>query len=72
MNQDFNDSDFKQSKSFSSSNVHSTNGMVARSRFASDYATKSAVKNAVNRQVSEALLDNFSGAGSKLTGVMPV
>ena len=65
--------DFKShSKSFSSSKVHSTNGMIARSRFASDYATKSAIKHAVNSQVSEALLDNFSGIGSKLTGVMPL
>ena len=47
-------------------------GLIARSRFASDYNTKQAVKNAVNAQYGEALLDNFSGIGSKLTSIQPV
>ena len=46
--------------------------MIARSNVASDYATKAAVKNSVNMLGAEALLDNFSGMGSKLTSVQPL
>ena len=70
LDSDFMVSDFNSFKNMSTKeSSHRIDGLIARSRFASDNNTKLQVKNAVNMQYGEALLDNFSGIGSKLTSV---